>query len=41
MTRFSARHLGGHTGDIAGATQQLAEIAALLGLLIAARFMAT
>ena len=35
MTRFSARHLGGHTGDIAGATQQLAEIAALIGLLIA------
>jgi adenosylcobinamide-GDP ribazoletransferase len=35
MTRFSARHLGGHTGDLAGATQQLAEIAALIGLLIA------
>jgi adenosylcobinamide-GDP ribazoletransferase len=35
MTRFSARHLGGHTGDIAGATQQLAEIAAMIGLLIA------
>ncbi len=35
MTRFSSRHLGGQTGDIAGATQQLAEIAALLGLLIA------
>lgn len=31
--RFSARHLGGQTGDIAGATQQVAEIAALLGLL--------
>jgi adenosylcobinamide-GDP ribazoletransferase len=35
MTWFSARHIGGQTGDIAGATQLLAEIAALLGLLIA------
>jgi adenosylcobinamide-GDP ribazoletransferase len=35
MTRFSKRHLGGQTGDIAGATQQVAEIAALIGLLIA------
>lgn len=35
MTRFAARHLGGQTGDIAGATQQVAEIAALIGLLIA------
>jgi adenosylcobinamide-GDP ribazoletransferase len=34
MTRFAARHLGGHTGDIAGAAQQVAEIAALIGLLI-------
>jgi adenosylcobinamide-GDP ribazoletransferase len=30
---FAARHLGGQTGDIAGATQQVAEIAALIGLL--------
>ena len=37
MTRFAERHLGGQTGDIAGATQQLAEIAALIGLLIALR----
>lgn len=35
MTRFSSRHLGGQTGDIAGATQQVAEIAAMIGLLIA------
>ncbi len=33
--RFAARHLGGQTGDIAGATQQVAEIAALIGLLTA------
>jgi adenosylcobinamide-GDP ribazoletransferase len=33
LTRFAARHLGGQTGDIAGAAQQLAEIAALIGLL--------
>ncbi|MXQ13876.1 adenosylcobinamide-GDP ribazoletransferase [Microvirga makkahensis] len=31
--RLSARHLGGQTGDIAGATQQMAEVAAMLGLL--------
>jgi adenosylcobinamide-GDP ribazoletransferase len=30
---FAAHHLGGQTGDIAGATQQVAEIAALIGLL--------
>src|SRR3712207_2467220 len=30
---FAARHLGGQTGDIAGAAQQAAEIAALIGLL--------
>ncbi|MGO4704479.1 adenosylcobinamide-GDP ribazoletransferase [Microvirga sp. 2MCAF38] len=35
VTRISARHLNGQTGDIAGATQQVAEIAAMLGLLIA------
>lgn len=33
MTRFSKRHIQGQTGDIAGATQQLAEVAALLALL--------
>ncbi len=33
LTGFAARHLGGQTGDIAGATQQMAEIAALIGLL--------
>jgi adenosylcobinamide-GDP ribazoletransferase len=33
LTRFAARHLGGQTGDIAGAAQQAAEIAALIGLL--------
>lgn len=30
---FASRHLGGQTGDIAGAAQQAAEIAALIGLL--------
>jgi adenosylcobinamide-GDP ribazoletransferase len=33
MTRLAHRHIGGQTGDIAGATQQIAEIAALMGLL--------
>ena len=33
--RFADRHLGGQTGDIAGAAQQVAEIAALIGLLTA------
>jgi len=33
LTRFAERHLGGQTGDIAGAAQQAAEIAALIGLL--------
>jgi adenosylcobinamide-GDP ribazoletransferase len=37
MTRLSARLIGGQTGDVAGAAQQLAEIAVLLGLLIALR----
>lgn len=36
-TRISARHLKGQTGDVAGAAQQVAEIACLLGLLIASR----
>ncbi len=35
FTRFSQKHLGGQTGDVAGATQQVAEIAALIGLLTA------
>jgi adenosylcobinamide-GDP ribazoletransferase len=33
LTGFAKRHLGGQTGDIAGAAQQVAEIAALIGLL--------
>lgn len=33
LVSFAARHLGGQTGDIAGAAQQVAEIAALIGLL--------
>lgn len=33
LTRFAARHIQGQTGDIAGAAQQVAEIAALIGLL--------
>jgi adenosylcobinamide-GDP ribazoletransferase len=37
MTRLSRRLIGGQTGDVGGATQQLAEIAAYLGLLIVAR----
>jgi adenosylcobinamide-GDP ribazoletransferase len=35
MTRLSFRLIGGQTGDVIGATQQIAEIAALVGLLIA------
>jgi adenosylcobinamide-GDP ribazoletransferase len=35
MTRLSARMIHGQTGDVAGAVQQLAEIAAMIGLLIA------
>jgi adenosylcobinamide-GDP ribazoletransferase len=31
--RLSRRHLGGQTGDVVGAVQQVAEIAALIGLL--------
>jgi adenosylcobinamide-GDP ribazoletransferase len=34
MTRVSNRLIGGQTGDVAGATQQLAEIAAFIGLLL-------
>ncbi len=34
MTRLCGRLIGGQTGDVAGATQQVAEIAAMLGLLI-------
>lgn len=36
LARLARRHLGGQTGDIAGAAQQVAEIAALIGLLIVA-----
>jgi adenosylcobinamide-GDP ribazoletransferase len=35
LTRLSERMIGGQTGDVAGAVQQIAEIAALIGLLIA------
>lgn len=35
LTGFALRHLGGQTGDVAGAAQQVAEIAALVGLLTA------
>ena len=34
MTTIARRQIGGQTGDVAGATQQLAEIACLCGLLI-------
>jgi adenosylcobinamide-GDP ribazoletransferase len=34
MTRIARRQIGGQTGDVAGAAQQLAEIACLTGLLI-------
>jgi adenosylcobinamide-GDP ribazoletransferase len=34
MTRLSDRLIGGQTGDVAGATQQLSEIAAYIGLLL-------
>ncbi|HEY8382699.1 MAG TPA: adenosylcobinamide-GDP ribazoletransferase [Microvirga sp.] len=37
LTRLAHRLIGGQTGDVAGAAQQLAEIAALLGLLVAVR----
>ncbi|MCR9135082.1 MAG: adenosylcobinamide-GDP ribazoletransferase [Alphaproteobacteria bacterium] len=32
FTRFAERKIGGHTGDTIGATQQICEVAALLGL---------
>ncbi|HEU6442978.1 MAG TPA: adenosylcobinamide-GDP ribazoletransferase [Microvirga sp.] len=35
FVRLAARHLGGQTGDVAGAAQQMAEIAAMIGLLTA------
>jgi adenosylcobinamide-GDP ribazoletransferase len=35
LTRLSDRLIGGQTGDVAGAAQQVAEILALVGLLIA------
>ena len=34
MTNLARRQIGGQTGDVAGAAQQLAEIACLVGLLI-------
>ncbi|MFG1358281.1 adenosylcobinamide-GDP ribazoletransferase [Xanthobacter pseudotagetidis] len=37
MARLSRHMIGGQTGDVAGATQQMAEIAFLLGVLIFAR----
>lgn len=37
VTRVSDRLIGGQTGDVAGAIQQLAEIAALIGLLTVVR----
>jgi adenosylcobinamide-GDP ribazoletransferase len=37
MRRIAARQLGGQTGDIAGATQQLADIAVLMAVVIVAR----
>lgn len=37
MARLSRHMIGGQTGDVAGATQQVAEIAFLLGVLIFAR----
>ena len=37
MVRLARRLIGGQTGDVGGAVQQLAEVAAYLGLLIAAR----
>jgi adenosylcobinamide-GDP ribazoletransferase len=34
LSRLSLRLIGGQTGDVAGAVQQVAEIAAMIGLLI-------
>jgi adenosylcobinamide-GDP ribazoletransferase len=36
-TRLSRRLIGGYTGDVGGATQQIAEIAALLALVACLR----
>jgi adenosylcobinamide-GDP ribazoletransferase len=33
ITRLAAHHIGGHTGDMGGAAQQVAEIAVMLALL--------
>ncbi len=38
MSRLSQSKIGGQTGDVAGATQQVAEIAILLGLIMFASF---
>jgi adenosylcobinamide-GDP ribazoletransferase len=35
LTRLSHRMIGGQTGDVAGAAQQVAEILAMVGLLVA------
>lgn len=35
MARYTVRRIGGYTGDVLGATQQLAEVAFYLGLLCA------
>ena len=37
VAKLAWRLIGGQTGDVGGAVQQLAEVAAYLGLLIAAR----
>lgn len=37
LTRLAGQLIGGHTGDVAGASQQVAEVAVLVGLLIAVR----
>jgi adenosylcobinamide-GDP ribazoletransferase len=37
MTRIAARQIGGQTGDVSGAAQQLAEIAGLCGFVIGLR----
>jgi len=35
LTRLSHRLIGGHTGDVAGAVQQIAEVGGLVALLLA------
>ena len=37
LSRLARRLIGGHTGDVAGATQQLAEVMAMLGLVAVVR----